>query len=64
MIAVLVTLLIGSIGGWVAYQQMLIARQKLKQDLFDRRFAVYKAAHDMIVAALNRNGGTAEETRA
>jgi hypothetical protein len=42
-------------AAWIAFQQMAIARQKLNHDLFDRRFAVYIAVRDYVIAVLNRN---------
>jgi hypothetical protein len=49
-------------AAWVAVQQMLIARQKLNHDLFDRRFAVFTATQEYLVVCLNRDGGTQEDT--
>ena len=54
--------LIAACAAWVAFQQWVVARQKLNHDLFDRRFAVYTAAEKYLVACLNRNGGTQEDT--
>lgn len=56
--------IIAGCGVWIAAQQMLIARQKLNHDLFERRFAVYVAAQNYFVACLNRQGGTNEDTSA
>lgn len=55
---------IAACAAWVAFQQWVIARQKLNHDLFDRRFAVYIAAEKYLAACLNRNGGTQEDTGA
>ena len=33
--------MIASIVAWIAYQQYEINRQKLKLDLYDRRFKIY-----------------------
>jgi hypothetical protein len=49
-------------AAWIAAQQMLIARQKLNHDLFDRRFAVFAATQNHLVLCLNRDGGTQEDT--
>ncbi len=49
--------IIAACGVWIAAQQMLIARQKLNHDLFDRRFAVYVAMQRYMVACLNSIGG-------
>ena len=42
---------------WISKQQMDIAREKLKHDLFDRRYSVYAAFVDLIVYA----GGAAAD---
>jgi hypothetical protein len=42
-------------GCWIATQQMLIARQKLNHDLFDRRFKVFLATRDYMAAVLGRD---------
>jgi hypothetical protein len=60
-------LLIAFIAGcaaWVALQQWVVARLKLNHDLFERRFAVYTATQEYLVACLNRSGGTHEDTGA
>ena len=56
--------IIAGCGVWIAAQQMLIARQKLNHDLFERRFAVYAATQNYFVACLNREGGTHEDMSA
>ena len=38
-----ITLLLAAIVAWVGYQQYILARARFKLDLFDKRFAVYKA---------------------
>lgn len=48
-------------AAWVALQQMAIARKKLNLDLFDRRFTIYVATEDYLVACLNNKGGTQED---
>lgn len=48
--------LIAAIGAWIAYQQMLIASVKLNHDLFDRRFAIYRATQLYIIAMLKHEG--------
>lgn len=55
---------IAACAAWIAAQQMIIARQKLNHDLFDRRFAVFTATQDHLVACLSRDGGTQEDTGA
>ena len=36
------------IGAWIAFRQSQIARNKLKLDLYDRRFKVYEAVQQML----------------
>jgi hypothetical protein len=56
--------MIAVVGAWVAVQQMLIARYKLNHDLFDRRFKIYCATQDFMIACLNHQGGSPEDNRA
>jgi hypothetical protein len=44
----LTPLAIGSLGIYIAVRQWLTSRHKLKLDLFDRRFGVYKAAREVL----------------
>jgi hypothetical protein len=46
---------IAGVGAFLAWQQVKIARTKLRHDLFDRRFAVFEAARKFL-ATLMRNG--------
>jgi hypothetical protein len=47
-----ITTVIALVVAWVAIQQFLLARERFKLDLFEKRFAVYKAAEDFITHAL------------
>jgi hypothetical protein len=38
------------LGSFIAYRQWRLAQNKLKLDLFDRRFKVYDAARDLLAA--------------
>ena len=40
-------------GAWIAYQQWCTARNKLKSDLFDRRFKIYAAADRFLAYILS-----------
>ena len=51
----LLTLVIGGIAIWIAYQQHKTARDKLKLDLFDRRYKVYRGLMDFL-GAVNADG--------
>jgi len=46
---------IAAVGALLAWQQVKIARTKLRHDLFDRRFAVFEAARKFLVTVM-RNG--------
>jgi hypothetical protein len=44
--------------------QVKIAREKLKHDLYDRRFAIYMAFHDLMVAVAEKSDIDAELRKA
>ncbi len=44
--------------------QVRIAREKLKHDLYDRRFAVYMAFHELMVAVAEKSDVDAELRKA
>jgi hypothetical protein len=46
------TIGIAIVVGWVAFQQFLLAREKLKLDLLEKRFAVYKGAQKFLTVIL------------
>jgi hypothetical protein len=50
---------IALIGAWIAARQMLIAEEKLKFDIFDRRyekrFAVYEATRSILASPFDRS---------
>jgi hypothetical protein len=56
----LMTPLVAAIAAYVAWKQSSIARNKLKLDLFDRRFAVYDAAKSLI-GHIAVTGGVSED---
>lgn len=43
-----ITLLLAAIVAWIGYQQYILARARFKLDLFDKRFAVYKATQKFL----------------
>ena len=47
-----ITLLLAGIVTWVGYQQYLLARARFRLDLFDKRFAVYKATQKFLSTIL------------
>ena len=44
----ILTIIIGATVAWVASQQYFLAREKFKLDLFEKRFAVYKATQQFL----------------
>jgi hypothetical protein len=50
--APIVALVAAGIAGGIAYRQMVIARNKLKFDLFEKRMAIYAAAIEMVQGIL------------
>jgi hypothetical protein len=56
----LITTVMAIVMGWIAYQQSKTAKDKLKLDLFDRRYKVFQGVMDFI-QALNM-GNTSQET--
>jgi hypothetical protein len=47
--------MIAAVGAYLARQQVIIARTKLRHDLFDRRFKVFEAARTFL-ASVMRSG--------
>ena len=47
-----VTLLVGLVAAFIAWQQWALARGKLRLDLFDRRYKVYDATRTFLVEIL------------
>jgi hypothetical protein len=52
MFSPIATLLVGLALAFIAWQQMQIARNKLRLDLFDRRYRVYDATRNFVAAIL------------
>jgi hypothetical protein len=46
------TAVTAAIVAWVGYEQFRLARERLKLDLFEKRFVVYKAAQRVLSAVL------------
>ncbi len=44
----IIALLVGVLGGLIAYRQWRTARNRLKLDLFDRRLTVYEQTRDLL----------------
>lgn len=48
----LLTPTVAGFGLFIAYRQWAVARNKLKHDLFERRFKVYEAARNLLAAIM------------
>lgn len=53
--------IIAIIGGWIAWQQVRINRNKLKLDRFDKRFAVHEAAMTFVARVATKGNADIEE---
>ena len=60
-LAALLTPTIAVLGSFIAYRQWRTAQNKLKLDLFDRRFAVYDAARNLIASIMTSGKAKDEE---
>ena len=58
-----VGLILAIVGAVLAYQQFRLARVKLQPDLYDRRYAAFKAAQDYLLAAHRDNAPSPEAFR-
>ncbi len=43
-----IMVIVAIIVAWIGFQQFLLARERFKLDLFEKRFAVYKAAQKLL----------------
>lgn len=59
-LAALLTPTVAILGSFIAYRQWRLAQNKLKFDLFDRRFSVYQAAQ-ILLASIMTNGKVKDE---
>jgi hypothetical protein len=48
MLPSIATIFIGVVAGWVAIQQLVLARHRFRLDLFDRRFKVFEATRTFL----------------
>jgi len=51
MLGPIATLIVGFAAALIAWQQWLLARNKLRLDLFDRRFKIYQTTKDFLKIA-------------
>jgi hypothetical protein len=49
--------ILGAIGAYIAYQQYKLAENKLKLDLFDKRYAVYEAIRKVLSSLVTLGAG-------
>jgi hypothetical protein len=55
---------LGLVAAWIAYQQWRTADRKVQLDLFDRRFAVYEAARDVVREIVRHGAADGANARA
>ncbi len=60
-LAALLTPTVAVLGSFIAYQQWRLAQNKLKLDLFDRRFSVYEAARTLLSSIMKSGKAKDEE---
>jgi hypothetical protein len=60
-LAALLTPTVAVLGSFIAYRQWRTAQNKLKFDLFDRRFSVYEASRDLLRSILTSGKAKDEE---
>jgi hypothetical protein len=54
------TLVVGVLGFLIARWQLQTAREKLRHDLYDRRFAIYMAFHQLFLALSEKEDAESE----
>ena len=62
--APLLAVVVAAAGAWLAWQQVRIARVRLKHDLYDRRFAVFDAARKFLAEVMTHGCPTNDQIRA
>ena len=60
-LAALLTPTVAVLGSFIAYRQWRLAQNKLKLDLFDRRFSVYEAARTLLASIMTSGKAKDEE---
>jgi hypothetical protein len=56
-----VAIIAALIAGYIAWRQYKTAHYRLCLDMFEKRFAVYKATQNLIIAVTSHGGATREE---
>ncbi len=54
VLAPIATLVVGLVAAYIAYQQHVVARNRLKLDLFDRRYKIYDATRRFLSVIIQR----------
>jgi hypothetical protein len=57
----LLAFLLAGFGGYIAYQQFRLGREKFKLDLFDKRFSVFAATRKLLSIILTEANVTLEQ---
>lgn len=60
-VSALLVPMVAVLGAVIAYRQWRTAQNRLKLDLFDRRFSVFDAARNLIASVVTRGKATDEE---
>jgi hypothetical protein len=60
-LSALLTPVIAVLGAWIAYRQWRLGQNKLKLDLFEKRFAVYVGARDLLASIMTSGKAKEEE---
>jgi hypothetical protein len=61
VLSALITPVVAIVVVYIAYRQWLTAKDKLKLDLFEKRFKVYEASIKFISSIINNNGMVSNE---
>ncbi len=60
-LSALLTPIVAVLGSLIAYRQWRLSQNKLKLDLFDRRFSVYEAARNLLASIMTSGKAKDEE---
>ena len=61
LLSALLTPAVAVLGIFIAYRQWRLAQEKLKLDLFDKRFKVYEAARELLASIMTSGKAKDEE---
>jgi hypothetical protein len=60
-LSALLTPVVAALGLWIAYRQWRLGQNKLKLDLFEKRFSVYVGARDLLASIMTSGKAKDEE---